>query len=155
MENATIPAAAGDLEELYAERDRHTKKRAALRNRVREIISEKMHSPLFLIVAIMMTGIAVLSLLSVVLALVQGGGAASFLGGLIVNVPATICAIVSAVASWKMYGARCISVQTQGDEFLGVVMPAWLEDQGVAGLTVTAMGRRSGMALIMNSTNRI
>ena len=57
--------------------------------------------------------------------------------------------------SWKMYGARCISVQTQGDEFLGVVMPAWLEDQGVAGLTVTAMGRRSGMALIMNSTNRI
>ena len=106
MENATIPAAAGDLEELYAERDRHTKKRAALRNRVREIISEKMHSPLFLIVAIMMTGIAVLSLLSVVLALVQGGGAASFLGGLIVNVPAAICAIVSAVASWKMYGAK-------------------------------------------------
>ena len=34
-------------------------------------------------------------------------------------------------------------------------MPAWIEHQGAAGLTVTAMGKKTGMALIMNSTNRI
>ena len=57
--------------------------------------------------------------------------------------------------SWKMYGARYIAIETQGDEYLGVVMPAWIDHQNTAGLTVTAMGRRSGMALIMDSTNRI
>ncbi len=56
---------------------------------------------------------------------------------------------------WKMYGERYIAVETCGDEFLGVVMPAWIDDQNVAGLTITAMGRRCGMALHMNSTNRI
>ena len=106
MENATVPAAAGTLEDLYAERDQHMKKRAMLQNRVREIVSEKIHSPLFLIVAILMTGIAVLSLLSVVLSFIRDGGAAAFLGELIINVPAAICAIVSAVASWKMYCAK-------------------------------------------------
>ena len=57
--------------------------------------------------------------------------------------------------SWHMYGARYISIETQGDEYLGVVMPAWIDHQSVAGLTVSAMGRRSGMALIMDSTYRI
>ena len=57
--------------------------------------------------------------------------------------------------TWRMYGARYIAVETQGDVFLGVVMPAWIDHQGAAGLSVTAMGRRSGMALIMNSTNKI
>ena len=57
--------------------------------------------------------------------------------------------------AWKMYGSRYISIETQGDEFLGVVMPAWLDHQGIAGLTVTAMGKKSGMALVMDSTNRI
>ena len=57
--------------------------------------------------------------------------------------------------AWKMYGSRYISVETQGDEFLGVVMPSWIDHQNAAGLTVTAMGKKTGMALIMNSTNRI
>ena len=56
---------------------------------------------------------------------------------------------------WKMYGSRYISIETQGDEFSGVVMPAWIDHQSVAGLTVTAMGRRSGMALLLNSTYQI
>ena len=57
--------------------------------------------------------------------------------------------------SWNMYGEHYISIETQGDTFLGVVMPAWIDHQNAAGLTVTAMGSRSGMALIMNSTNQI
>mgnify|MGYP005776539443 FL=1 len=57
--------------------------------------------------------------------------------------------------SWKMYGTHYISVEMQGDTFLGIVLPAWIDHQNAAGLTVTAMGRRSGMALIMNSTNQI
>ena len=57
--------------------------------------------------------------------------------------------------SWKMYGDRYISIETGGDTYLGVVMPAWLNAQNAAGLTVTAMGKTTGMALHMNSTNRI
>ena len=57
--------------------------------------------------------------------------------------------------TWRMYGARYIAVETQGDVFLGVVMPAWIDHQGAAGLSVTAMGRRSGMALLLNSTYQI
>ena len=57
--------------------------------------------------------------------------------------------------TWRMYDSRYISIETQGDEYLGVVMPAWIDHQNAAGITVSAMGRRSGMALIMNSTNKI
>ena len=57
--------------------------------------------------------------------------------------------------SWRMYGSRYIAIETEGEEFLGVVMPAWLQNQKAAGLTVTAMGRHCGMALHLNSTNRI
>ena len=57
--------------------------------------------------------------------------------------------------SWKMYGTHYIAIEMQGDTFLGIVLPAWIDHQNAAGLTVTAMGRRSGMALIMNSTNQI
>ena len=57
--------------------------------------------------------------------------------------------------TWRMYGSRYIAIETQGDEFLGVVMPAWIDHQNIAGLTVTAMGKKTGMALVMNSTNRI
>lgn len=56
---------------------------------------------------------------------------------------------------WRMYGSHYIDVEIGGEEYLGVVMPAWLDDQNAAGLTVTAMGATSGMALIMNSTNKI
>ena len=57
--------------------------------------------------------------------------------------------------SWRMYGDRYISVTADGEEYLGVVMPAWHEGQGAAGLTVTALGRTSGMALHLDSTYRI
>ncbi len=57
--------------------------------------------------------------------------------------------------TWKMYGTHYISITLGEEEYLGVVMPAWLDDQTVAGLTVTAMGKTSGMALHLNSTNRI
>ncbi len=57
--------------------------------------------------------------------------------------------------SWYMYGAHYISVTVDGEQYLGVVMPAWIDHQSVAGLTVTAMGTQSGMALHMVSTNRI
>ena len=57
--------------------------------------------------------------------------------------------------TWRMYDSRYISIEMQGDEYLGVVMPSWIDHQSVAGLTVTAMGKRSGMAFVMNSTNKI
>ncbi len=57
--------------------------------------------------------------------------------------------------TWKMYGSHYISIETGGDEYLGVVMPAWIDHQNTAGLTVSAMGKKSGMALHLVSTNRI
>ncbi len=56
---------------------------------------------------------------------------------------------------WRTYGERDILIELDGEEYCGVIMPAWLDDQGVAGLTVSALGRTSGMALHLNSTNRI
>lgn len=57
--------------------------------------------------------------------------------------------------SWRMYGSHYIAFDLGGEEYLGVVMPAWIEDQNAAGLTITCMGRTSGMALLLNSTNKI
>ncbi len=56
---------------------------------------------------------------------------------------------------WRMYGARYIDLTLGGETFRGVVMPAWMEEHKSAGLTVTAMGEKSGMALHLNSTNKI
>ena len=57
--------------------------------------------------------------------------------------------------TWQMYGSHYISVTADGEEYLGVVMPAWHEGQGAAGLTVTALGRTCGMALHLDSTFHI
>ena len=56
---------------------------------------------------------------------------------------------------WRMYGTHYIDIELEGELYRGVVMPAWLDGQNAAGLTVTAMGTTSGMALMLNSTNRI
>lgn len=52
---------------------------------------------------------------------------------------------------WKMYGDKYISIITDGEEYHGVVMPAWLDSQKCAGITVSAMGIHCGMALYLNS----
>ena len=57
--------------------------------------------------------------------------------------------------TWKMFGARYIRIETQEDVYSGVVMPAWMDHRGAAGLCITAMGLRSGMALHLNSADRI
>lgn len=57
--------------------------------------------------------------------------------------------------TWRMYGSHYIALDLCGDEFSGIVMPAWINHENVAGLTVTAMGKKSGMALHLNSTYRI
>ncbi len=57
--------------------------------------------------------------------------------------------------SWRMYGDRYIAIETGGDEYLGVVMPAWIDHRNAAGLTVSAMGKTTGMAFHLVSTNHI
>lgn len=57
--------------------------------------------------------------------------------------------------AWRIFGPHYIEIEANGDVFSGVVIPAWLQNQNAAGFTVTALGRRSGMALHMNSTNKI
>lgn len=56
--------------------------------------------------------------------------------------------------SWRLYDGHYISLVLEGEEYLGVVMPAWLDYKGEAGLTITALGMRSGMALHLNSGTR-
>ena len=52
--------------------------------------------------------------------------------------------------SWEMYGRNYISMKANGEEYRGVVMPCWIAHLGVAGLTVSAVGTASGMALHLN-----
>lgn len=56
---------------------------------------------------------------------------------------------------WTLFGSHYITLETESETYSGVVMPAWIEGEGAAGLTVSALGRKSGMALHMNSTVRI
>lgn len=56
---------------------------------------------------------------------------------------------------WALFGPRYITVETEEETYSGVVMPAWIEGEGAAGLTVSALGRNSGMALHLNSTVKI
>lgn len=56
---------------------------------------------------------------------------------------------------WSLFGSHYITIETERETFSGVVMPAWIEGEGAAGLTVSALGRKSGMALHLNSTVRI
>ncbi len=56
---------------------------------------------------------------------------------------------------WKMFGSRYITLEIGKNVYSGVVMPAWMDGQHVAGLTVTAMGSPCGMALHLNSTYKI
>ena len=56
---------------------------------------------------------------------------------------------------WRTFGSCYIVIETGGEEYSGVAMPAWIDHENVAGITVTAMGRKSGMALHLNSTCRI
>lgn len=64
---------------------------------------------------------------------------------------------VSGVLSgkWTLFGSHYITLETESETYSGVVMPAWIEGEGAAGLTISALGRKSGMALHMNSTVRI
>lgn len=57
--------------------------------------------------------------------------------------------------SWKTYGKNYISITIGDEEYLGVIMPAWIDDRNVAGLTITAMGRTTGMGLHLNSSYKI
>ncbi len=57
--------------------------------------------------------------------------------------------------TWECYGGKYIRISVCGDDFYGVIMPAWIEHENVAGLTVSAMGKKSCMALHLNSTYRI
>ncbi len=57
--------------------------------------------------------------------------------------------------TWRLFGERYIELTLNGERYSGVVMPAWLDDQNAAGLTVTALGMTTGMSLHLNSTNKI
>lgn len=56
---------------------------------------------------------------------------------------------------WSLFGSHYILIEAKEETFSGIVMPAWIEGESSAGLTVSALGRSSGMALHLNSTVRI
>lgn len=55
---------------------------------------------------------------------------------------------------WRLYGENYVSLVLDGEEYWGVVMPCWIDHRGKAGLTVTALGVSSGMALHLNGEKR-
>ena len=56
---------------------------------------------------------------------------------------------------WSLFGTHYITIETEKETYSGVVMPAWIEGESTAGLTISALGKKSGMALHMNSTVKI
>lgn len=55
--------------------------------------------------------------------------------------------------TWTIFGDYFIKLDAgeDGDVYYGVVSPAWIEGLNAAGLTVTAIGQETGMALWFNS----
>lgn len=55
--------------------------------------------------------------------------------------------------TWTIFGDYFIKLDAgeNGDVYYGVVSPAWIEGLNAAGLTVTAIGQETGMALWFNS----
>lgn len=56
---------------------------------------------------------------------------------------------------WYLYGDNYISLEIGGEEYLGVIMPAWIEHLDSAGIAISAMGRATGMAAHLVSTNKL
>lgn len=52
--------------------------------------------------------------------------------------------------SWSVYGDRYIRIFIGEKEYLGVIMPAWINELKKSGITVSAMGKNNGMALYLN-----
>lgn len=57
--------------------------------------------------------------------------------------------------SWRTFGDNKIALEIGGEEFSGVIMPAWIDHRGEAGLTVSALGKKGGMTLCLNSTQKV
>ena len=52
---------------------------------------------------------------------------------------------------WRLYGDYDIDLTLDGETYCGVVMPCWIAHKRAAGLTVSALGRKSGMAIHLNA----
>lgn len=55
---------------------------------------------------------------------------------------------------WSMYGDNYIALEIEYDTYLGVVMPCWIRHRNCAGLTVAALGKRTGMSLHLNGVKQ-
>jgi len=54
--------------------------------------------------------------------------------------------------TWHCFGSHYIELELGGETYSGVIMPARIEGERSSGLTVSALGKSSGMALHLNST---
>ena len=52
---------------------------------------------------------------------------------------------------WRCFGSRYVEIETEGETYSGVAMPAWIAGERTAGLAVSLLGKSSGMALLLNS----
>ncbi len=101
---AATMAKESPLPSLYEERERLAKEYTMFQKNVKLIIAEKFHSPLFLVLTILMTAIAAVSAVLMALSLTQKGG--SLVWNLLLSAPVVACAIASACALWKTYTAK-------------------------------------------------
>ena len=53
--------------------------------------------------------------------------------------------------TYTVYGKNFIKIVSNADEYYGIVTPSWLEGQNRGGLSITAIGQRTGMALYLNA----
>ncbi len=56
--------------------------------------------------------------------------------------------------TWKFHDGKYVDVVVGGKEYRGTVMPCWINEQDRAGVTISCMGVKSGMALYLNSYNK-
>ena len=85
-------------------RELQAKEYVTLQKEAKEIIVRKFRSPLFLAIAILMTAIAAISVLTMLLSFTSKSG--NMVVDLIASLPMILCSLASAIAFWKMYGRK-------------------------------------------------
>lgn len=54
--------------------------------------------------------------------------------------------------TWRLHDGRYIEIVLNGEIYRGVVMPCWIQDVQKPGLTISALGTKSGMPVYLNSS---
>lgn len=125
MDSAVTRDPEMSLEELKARQTEQARKCEGLGKNVANILTARMHTPLFIVYAAFLSLISLIAVVSVLTSLSSEGGIVSA----IISLPLIITVIVSTVCAWKLY---CSKTTVTADRMKGMTaFPTYMQVVGV------------------------